>query len=135
LTPKGEAEAIAAARFIRGFDDNKVDVDVVFTSRLQRACLTATLLSDSLGINPEAIVQDWRLNEQMYGALTGLNKREAMAQFGHAQVQRWRRGWNEAPPAVLTGPEWTFKAEPKCSGLKENCDIDEQEWVYIVLAL
>lgn len=34
---------------------------------------------------------DWRLNEQMYGALTGLNKRKTAERYGAELTQRWRR--------------------------------------------
>lgn len=34
---------------------------------------------------------DWRLNEQMYGALQGLNKRATAERYGEELTQRWRR--------------------------------------------
>ena len=43
---------------------------------------------------------DWRLNERHYGALTGLNKAETAAQHGEDQVYRWRRSFDERPPAL-----------------------------------
>lgn len=32
--------------------------------------------------------QNWRLNERMYGGLTGLNKKETVAKYGAEQVER-----------------------------------------------
>lgn len=34
---------------------------------------------------------DWRLNEQMYGALQGLNKRATAERYGTELTQQWRR--------------------------------------------
>lgn len=34
---------------------------------------------------------DWRLNEQMYGALQGLNKRATAERYGVELTQKWRR--------------------------------------------
>jgi bisphosphoglycerate-dependent phosphoglycerate mutase len=103
---------------------------LIFASRLQRASRTAEVLAEALGQDPNDVIHDWRLNEQMYGALTGLNKRQAMTDFGFAQVQRWRRGWAEAPPAKLSGAQWAFTATR--SGCNHGnralaCDIEEAE--------
>jgi 2,3-bisphosphoglycerate-dependent phosphoglycerate mutase len=41
-----------------------------------------------------------QLNEQMYGMLTGLNKFDTIQKYGYEQVQKWRRSYEEAPPAM-----------------------------------
>ena len=46
------------------------------------------------------IVKTWRLNERMYGALTGLSKRMIQQEYGDDQFRRWRRGFDERPPPV-----------------------------------
>ena len=126
LTEKGEEEARAAGRLIRDDPLMMGNVDVIFTSNLVRAHSTASLIAAELeggraqqggGSTSTAIVQDWRLNEQMYGALTGLNKRQAMVEFGFQQVHRWRRGLAEAPPSKLFGAEWSFSSatRPGCA--------------------
>ena len=132
LTPLGEEEARAAGLVLRNdpyFKEKSARKTVVFASRLQRAVDTASLMCGTLGLDPGDLVCDWRLNEQMYGALTGLNKRHAMAEFGYSQVQRWRRGWNEAPPAALGGASWQFNAasQPRCSTGERltECEIEE----------
>lgn len=38
--------------------------------------------------------QNWRLNERMYGGLTGLNKKETVAKYGVEQVGQWRRSYD-----------------------------------------
>lgn len=42
---------------------------------------------------------DWRLNEQMYGALTGLNKRKTAERYGEELTQQWRRSCELLPTA------------------------------------
>ena len=37
------------------------------------------------------IVKTWRLNERMYGALTGLSKKMIQREYGDAQFRKWRR--------------------------------------------
>lgn len=39
-----------------------------------------------------------KLSEKYYGKLQGLNKEEALKQYGEAQVRLWRRSWRIAPP-------------------------------------
>eukprot|EP00614_Pseudopedinella_elastica_P001549 CAMPEP_0172591252 /NCGR_PEP_ID=MMETSP1068-20121228/9939_1 /TAXON_ID=35684 /ORGANISM="Pseudopedinella elastica, Strain CCMP716" /LENGTH=338 /DNA_ID=CAMNT_0013387563 /DNA_START=283 /DNA_END=1299 /DNA_ORIENTATION=+ len=129
LTPRGEEEAREAASLI-GQQDQR-EVDVVFTSRLSRAAKTALLVCEELGADPGIIKHDWRLNEQLYGALTGLNKAQAMLSFGATQVHRWRRGWAEAPPATLMtecGP--LFAPYTTDCNMREmlGCDVDEKSY-------
>ena len=58
------------------FPSTFLQVDVVYTSWLSRAIETAWMvmneLEDSLWV---PIVKSWRLNERMYGELTGLSKK------------------------------------------------------------
>lgn len=46
------------------------------------------------------IVKTWRLNERMYGNLTGLSKKMIKQIYGNAQFQQWRRGYDIQPPNV-----------------------------------
>nr|WP_269435749.1 2,3-bisphosphoglycerate-dependent phosphoglycerate mutase [Desulfosarcina ovata] len=46
------------------------------------------------------VIRDWRLNEQHYGALQGLNKAEIAAKHGEDQVLIWRRSYDTSPPPV-----------------------------------
>ena len=39
------------------------------------------------------LVKTWRLNERMYGALTGLSKKMIKEKHGDAQFMKWRRGY------------------------------------------
>jgi 2,3-bisphosphoglycerate-dependent phosphoglycerate mutase len=120
LSEKGIEESLEGGKKIA-----HLSIDVIFTSSLIRAQMTAMLamLHHSSGKVPcvqhshegklEAWAQiygkeaqascipvycAWELNERMYGALQGLNKQETMDQFGQEQVQIWRRSFDQAPP-------------------------------------
>lgn len=120
LSAKGVEESIEGGKKIA-----HLPIDVIFTSSLIRAQMTATLamLHHSSGKVPcvqhpgegkleewsqiyseEAqkscipIFNAWQLNERMYGELQGLNKQETMNKFGTEQVQEWRRSFDKAPP-------------------------------------
>jgi len=93
LSPRGEAEARAAGEKLRGRR-----VDTLYTSGLVRAIDTARLALETAGLGPLPTERDAALNERMYGDLQGLDKAEAAKKFGAAQVQRWRRSYDERPP-------------------------------------
>ncbi len=46
------------------------------------------------------MVKSWRLNERMYGALTGKSKRMIENEYGKDQLLKWRRGFKIRPPEV-----------------------------------
>mmetsp|Transcript_34588 Transcript_34588/g.83883 ORF Transcript_34588/g.83883 Transcript_34588/m.83883 type:complete len:243 (+) Transcript_34588:221-949(+) len=46
------------------------------------------------------IIKTWRLNERMYGSLTGLSKQMVKQKYGEKQFKAWRRGYGVKPPAV-----------------------------------
>ncbi len=120
LSAKGVEESIEGGKKIAD-----VPVDVIFTSSLIRAQMTATLamMNHSSGKvpcvqHPEGsklgawshiysektkgscipVYCAWQLNERMYGRLQGLNKKETADEFGASQVQIWRRSFDQAPP-------------------------------------
>lgn len=120
LSLKGIDEAIRGGQRIRD-----IPIDIIFTSTLVRAEMTAMLvmaqhysektprilhtgegkLDDWGAIYNEATTEDtipiiraWQLNERMYGKLQGLNKMETMDKFGPEQVHIWRRSFDIAPP-------------------------------------
>lgn len=46
------------------------------------------------------MVKSWRLNERMYGSLTGKSKQMIANEYGDAQLKKWRRGFKIRPPPV-----------------------------------
>ncbi len=120
LSEKGIQEALQAGQLIKD-----LQIDVIFTSSLIRAIMTAMLAMASHKSGKTPIIQhpgegelhDWaksfqedaessvipvfrssNLNERMYGKLQGLNKAETIAKYGEEQVKLWRRSYDVAPP-------------------------------------
>jgi 2,3-bisphosphoglycerate-dependent phosphoglycerate mutase len=95
LTEKGRAEARAAGERLR---DAKIALTRAFTSKLQRAQETLSIVLDVLGMPALPVVEDEALNERHYGDLQGLNKAETAEKYGAEQVHIWRRSYDIAPP-------------------------------------
>lgn len=64
-----------------------ITVDVAFTSLLKRAQQTLDIVLRITGQEGVPVHQNWRLNERMYGSLTGLNKKETVAKYGDEQAR------------------------------------------------
>ncbi len=101
LTEKGEIEAKKAGELIK---KNKISIDFVFSSILERANKTAEIAIKEAGLdnlwNKDKLImtRDEKLNERDYGDLVGLNKQETAEKFGKEQVQIWRRSYDTPPP-------------------------------------
>lgn len=94
LTALGRDEAASVAHRLAqaGLSPTRI-----FSSPASRATETVAIVQEMLaGSVPVTLVP--ALNERDYGALTGRNKDEAAAEFGAAQVRRWRRAYAAAPP-------------------------------------
>lgn len=110
LTPRGVEEATKAGEMLRSLGYR---FDEAFTSRLRRAQHTLALILDALGQTDLPVHADAALNERDYGALAGLNKTEARAQFGVEQVRTWRKSYDAVPPGgeslAMTGARlWPY---------------------------
>mmetsp|Transcript_8714 Transcript_8714/g.15814 ORF Transcript_8714/g.15814 Transcript_8714/m.15814 type:complete len:754 (-) Transcript_8714:42-2303(-) len=97
LAEEGRDEAREAGKLLKlhGFE-----FDVVYTSWLSRAIETAWLALDELDSLWLPIIKTWRLNERMYGRLTGLDKKMVAQRHGQDQFMKWRRGFRDRPPRV-----------------------------------
>ncbi|KAA8530885.1 hypothetical protein F0562_005491 [Nyssa sinensis] len=120
LTKKGIEEAIEAGKRI-----SNIPVDIIYTSALIRAQMTAMLALTQLRCKKVPIIMHneseqaevwsqiysedtmklsipvvtaWQLNERMYGELQGLNKQEIAERYGKKQVHEWRRSYGVSPP-------------------------------------
>jgi len=120
LSEKGVEEAMEGGKKIRN-----LPVDIIFTSTLVRAQMTAFLAmlhheskKTPVMMHPEKgrmhdwgktyskqmieeiipVYASWHLNERMYGSLQGLNKDDTRAKYGKEQVHIWRRSYDIAPP-------------------------------------
>ena len=97
LTPKGIAEARAAARLLT---EGGFTFDVAHVSVLKRAIRTLWIVLDDMDLMWLPVKRHWRLNERHYGSLQGLDKAETAAKYGDAQVLAWRRSYADPPPPM-----------------------------------
>ena len=101
LTEKGIKEANKAGLLIK---ENKIKIDIIFSSILQRANKTAELALKKKDFahlwkdNQLIMIKNQNLNERDYGDLVGLNKEETSQKFGKDQVHVWRRSYEVPPP-------------------------------------
>ena len=95
LTAQGQSEAQKSGIAIKemGFVP-----DIAYTSALQRAQKTLSIILDVLGNESLPVVKDKALNERDYGDLSGLNKKETADKYGEEQVKVWRRSFDVPPP-------------------------------------
>ena len=94
LTDKGVDEAIRAGKKIK---QTNISFDLHFTSKLQRAQKTGSLIMKELGYDIDTFENE-ALNERDYGDLAGLNKDAARKKWGNEQVHMWRRSYETPPP-------------------------------------
>ena len=92
LTEQGRQEAKNAGTKLAGYD-----LQVAYTSTLQRAQETLRLITESMGVSLPTI-RDQALNERHYGDLQGLNKARTAEKYGADQVHIWRRSYDVPPP-------------------------------------
>ena len=97
LAAEGRKQALEAGKLLK---KHGMKFDVVYTSWLSRAIETAWAVVDELDLLWLPIIKSWRLNERMYGALTGMSKMGIAEKYGIAQLKAWRRGYAVRPPAV-----------------------------------
>ncbi|KAI8550465.1 hypothetical protein RHMOL_Rhmol06G0108500 [Rhododendron molle] len=141
LTQKGVEEAIAAGKRI-----SYIPVDVIYTSALIRAQMTAMLAMTQhrrkkvpIVMHDESeqakswsrihseetkkqcipVVTAWQLNERMYGELQGLNKQETADRYGKEKVHEWRRSYDIPPP---NGESLEMCAERAVAYFKEHIE-------------
>ncbi len=95
LTAQGIDEAKAAGQALK---QQGLVFDLAFTSDLQRAQKTLTLLLAEQGQSDLPTTKNQALNERDYGDLAGLNKDDAREKWGAEQVHIWRRSYDTPPP-------------------------------------
>jgi len=136
LSEKGRTEAREAGKRLR---EEGFTFDMAFTSLLKRAIQTLWIALEEVDLQWIPVVNDWRLNERHYGALTGLDKRETAAKHGEEQVLLWRRSYDIRPPEFAAddpanpaldrryarfGPQ----ARPRAESLKDTVDRVVPSW-------
>ena len=110
LTEKGRGEAARGGELLK---ERGLLPDIVHTSLLRRAIMTANLALDSAGRHWIPVKRSWRLNERHYGALQGKDKAEIREQYGEEQFMTWRRSYDVPPPAIEDGDEYSQAGDPR----------------------
>lgn len=117
LSEKGLGEAKNAGELLKseGFK-----VDIAFTSYLKRAIKTCNIALESAEQLHVSVNKTWRLNERMYGGLTGLDKKETVLKHGADQVQVWRRSFDVPPPPIDEDSQYHPAREAKYAKLSKD---------------
>jgi 2,3-bisphosphoglycerate-dependent phosphoglycerate mutase len=115
LDDKGRAEATRGGVLLQ---EEGVLPDVVHTSLLRRAIMTANLALDAANRHWIPVKRNWRLNERHYGALQGKNKAETLAEFGEEQFMTWRRSYDVPPPPIEAGSQFSQDGDPRYDGIE-----------------
>ncbi|MGH3432263.1 MAG: phosphoglyceromutase [Thermocrispum sp.] len=114
LSEQGEQEAVRGGELLA---QRKLLPDVLHTSLLRRAIVTANLALDAADRLWIPVRRDWRLNERHYGALQGKNKKQTLDEFGDEQFMLWRRSYDTPPPPIEPGSEFSQDADPRYAGV------------------
>lgn len=113
LSEKGWNEAKRGGQLLV---DAGVLPDVLHTSLLRRAIMTANLALDAADRHWIPVKRSWRLNERHYGALQGKNKKEIREEYGEEQFMQWRRSYDVPPPAIELGSKFSQDTDPRYAG-------------------
>lgn len=113
LSEKGRAEATHGGELLKS---EGILPDILHTSLLRRAIMTANLALDACDRHWIPVRRSWRLNERHYGALQGLNKKEIRDEYGEEQFMAWRRSYDVPPPAIELGSKWSQDTDPRYEG-------------------
>jgi enolase len=117
LSAKGLQEAKAAGELLKA---EGIKVDIAFTSYLKRAIKTLDIALEAADQLSVPVKKTWRLNERMYGGLTGLDKKETVTKHGADQVQIWRRSFDIPPPEIEKTSPYYPGNDPKYADLKDD---------------
>jgi len=117
LSEKGVGEAKNAGTLIK---EEGLKFDICYTSVLKRAIKTMNIALEEADQLYVPATKTWRLNERMYGGLTGLDKKETVVKHGAEQVQVWRRSFDVPPPPIDKESEFYPGKDPKYADLKEE---------------
>ena len=113
LSEKGTAEAKRGGDLLK---EAGVSPDVVHTSLLRRAIMTANLALDTADLHWIPVKRSWRLNERHYGALQGKDKKQVRDEYGEEQFMLWRRSYDVPPPDIELGSEYSQDSDVRYAG-------------------
>jgi 2,3-bisphosphoglycerate-dependent phosphoglycerate mutase len=114
LSEKGTAEAKKAGVLLT---DAGVLPDVLHTSLLRRAIMTAQLALDTADRHWIPVKRSWKLNERHYGDLQGKDKKSTLQTYGEEQFMLWRRSYDTPPPPISDSNEYSQAGDPRYADL------------------
>ena len=117
LTEKGRAEAARGGELMA---DAGYLPEVLHTSLLRRAIVTAQLALVSCDRLWLPVRRSWRLNERHYGALQGKDKKATKEEFGEEQFMLWRRSYDTPPPRIADDDEYSQIGDAKYADLPDE---------------
>ena len=117
LTEQGRAEASRGGELLA---EAGYKPEVLHTSLLTRAIVTANLALEAAGRSWIPVNRDWRLNERHYGALQGKDKAQTLAEFGEEQFMEWRRSYDTPPPALDDSSEFSQINDERYASLGDS---------------
>ena len=126
LSKKGIQEAEKSGKLLKELNLN---YDICFTSYLKRAIKTLEIVLKVLGKDIK-YKKAWELNERHYGALTGLNKAETKKKLGEEQFKKYRRSWDNPPPSLDRGSEYSSHKDPLYKDLSYIPDTESLKNTY-----
>ena len=113
LSDQGRQEATHGGELMK---QENILPDIVFTSLLRRAIMTANLSLDAADRHWIPVKRSWRLNERHYGALQGKDNKAIRDEYGDEQFMLWRRSYSTPPPEIELGSEFSQDTDPRYSG-------------------
>ena len=126
LSEKGIQEAEKSGKLLKELNLN---YDICFTSYLKRAIKTLEIVLKVLGKDIK-YKKAWELNERHYGTLTGLNKAETEKKLGEGQFKKYRRSWDNPPPSLDRGSEYSSHKDPLYKDLSYIPDTESLKSTY-----
>ncbi|EDQ88007.1 uncharacterized protein MONBRDRAFT_37669 [Monosiga brevicollis MX1] len=117
LSEQGVIEAKEAGAVLK---EQGFKFDEAFTSVLKRAIKTCNIILEESDQEFIPVVKDYRLNERMYGALAGLDKKETVEKHGAEQVHIWRRSYDIPPPACEKDHPYHPSKSPWAASIPED---------------
>jgi 2,3-bisphosphoglycerate-dependent phosphoglycerate mutase len=129
LSQKGQIEAAHAGQLLK---EANLLPEILHTSLLQRAIVTAQIALDNCGRSFIPVKRSWRLNERHYGALQGKDKVATLKEYGDVKFNLWRRSFDVPPPPIEEADQYSQsndplyanigRAVPKTESLKDVVD-------------
>ncbi|MGJ9404432.1 phosphoglyceromutase [Arthrobacter sp. KK5.5] len=117
LTELGRTEAVRGGELIAA---EGLLPDVLHTSVLKRAIITANLALEAADRSWIPVRRDWRLNERHYGALQGKDKAQTLTEYGEEQFMEWRRSYDTPPPPLDDDSEFSQANDPRYADLGDS---------------